>query len=437
MAEQHLRSGPEGKTIPLVLKDFLERLREEGYSDEQLERAGREWVQNYSHDMTQPTLGGPSFDSLEQLARQVLAPDAAEQQALRDAIEVGAQTDPEGMAGLTESLTALDDGFNVAEAEVDVEPVSAEDAPNLGAYLGQRYGLDALSTLAADETLGDGSEATWMMGGGDGGVVDLEAASAPLPTAAPGLSLSDPLQQQQAMLGQEIEDLGAGLMLPPEQPVPTYRNEEAAARLAARQQAAPTETITETAGETPDGGFWDSVSVQDKLGLGLGLAGTALGVAAPMLERDKKFEGQLRQRAGGDTIARREGALAAGQLARGIRGASLGRRDISPALAMRNAQMAAARAGSDVMARAAIASAGERQAAQQQLADIRKARISTQINAGLAGLSSTGAWLSSQGAAQKQDAKSKAALSAAQERNRLQAEQNQLFRDSMQGRGKG
>ena len=163
MAEQHLRSGPEGKTIPLVLKDFLERLREEGYSDEQLERAGRQWVQNYSHDMTQPTLGGPSFDSLEQLARQVLAPDADEQQALRDAIEVGAQTDPEGMAELTESLTALDDGFNVAEAEVDVEPVSAEDAPNLGAYLGQRYGLDALSTLAADETLGDGSEATWMM----------------------------------------------------------------------------------------------------------------------------------------------------------------------------------------------------------------------------------------------------------------------------------
>jgi hypothetical protein len=432
MAEQDLRSGSQGKTIPIVLKDFLERLREEGYSDEQLKRAGREWVQNYSHDMTKPTLDGPSFDSLEQLARQVLAPDADEQQALRDAIAVGAETDPEGMAELTASLTALDDGFNVADADL----VSAEDAPNLGAYLGQRYGLDALSTLAADETLGDGSEATWMMGGGDGGVVDLERASAPLPTAAPRLSLSDPLQNEQARIGQELDALGDGLMLPPEQPVPTYRNEEAAARLAARQQAAPTETITEAAGETPGGGFWDSVTLQDKLGLGLGLAGSALGVVAPMLERDKKFEGQLRDRAGGDTIARREGALAAGQLARGIRGASLGRRDISPALAMRNAQMAAARAGSDVMAQAAIASARERQAAQQQLADIRKSRIQTQINAGLGALSATGAWLSSQGAAQKQDARAQQQLGAAQERNRLQAEQNKLFAESLQGRGK-
>jgi len=156
-----------------------------------------------------------------------------------------------------------------------------------------------------------------------------------------------------------------------------------------------------------------------------------------MIERDRGFEGQLRERAGGDTIARREGALAAGQLARGIRGASLGRRDISPALAMRNAQMAAATAGSDVMAQAAIASARERQAAQQQLADIRKARISTQINAGLGALSQTGAWLAGQAASERQGAKDAAQLQATQERNRLQAEQNQLSRQALQGRGNG
>jgi len=98
--------------------------------------------------------------------------------------------------------------------------------------------------------------------------------------------------------------------------------------------------------------------------------------------------------------------------------------------------MAAARAGSDVMAQAAIASARERQAAQQQLADIRKSRIQTQINAGLGALSATGAWLSSQGAAQKQDARAQQQLGAAQERNRLQAEQNKLFAESLQGRGK-
>jgi len=104
---------------------------------------------------------------------------------------------------------------------------------------------------------------------------------------------------------------------------------------------------------------------------------------------------------------------------------------------MRNAQMAAARAGSGVMAQAAIASARERQAAQQQLADIRKARVQTQINAGLGALSQTGAWLAGQAASERQGAKDAAQLQATQERNRLQAEQNQLFRDSMGSRGKG
>ena len=436
MAEKDLRSGSRGKTIRIVLNDFLERLREEGYSDEELQRAGLTWLRNYRHDMAKPTLDGPSFDSLEQVSRQVLAPDADEQQSLRDAIAIGAETDPEGMAELTASLTALDDGFNVAEAEVDVEPVSAEDAPNLGAYLGQRYGLDALSTLAADETLGDGSEATWMMGGGDGGVVDIEQASAPLPTAAQGLSLSDPLQMGQAQLTSDIDTLGQELLLAPEPApdVPAYRNQEAAARLAARQQAEAQKKAPEATPAAPTPGYqrgW-----KDWTSLGLGLGGAALGALAPMIERDRGFEAQLRERAGGDTIARREGALAAGQLARGIRGASLGRRDISPALAMRNAQMAAARAGSDVMAQAAIASARERQAAQQQLADIRKARISTQINAGLGALSQTGAWLAGQAAAERQGAKDAAQLEATQERNRLQAEQNKLTRQALQGRGK-
>jgi len=215
-----------------------------------------------------------------------------------------------------------------------------------------------------------------------------------------------------------------------------WGNQEAAAANAAKQ-AAPTETITQAAGETPGGGFWDSVSVQDKLGLGLGLAGSALGVLAPSLERDKKFEGQLRRRAGGDTLARQELDYAASDMRRNIMGSAMGRRDISPALAMRNAQMAQSRATNQLMAQAAISSARERQAAQQQLADIRKSRIQTQIHAGLGALSTTGAWFSSQGAAQKQDARAQQQLRAAQERNRLQAEQNQLSRQALQGRGNG
>jgi hypothetical protein len=407
MAQGELPAGAE-----VILSEFLDRLKRQGYTGDQLVEAGRKWRANFDADMM--NRGG--FDELEEVALQHgrNRPEASAmmRRALQETIVSGIRTSTEPeldgldatLAGLEDQETAdelrdilgaLDDGFTVSEEAVDVPGVEVE-------------------------------------------AVDIEAAQPELAPAipAPRLSLSDPLQDEQARIGQEIDALGDGLVLPPEQPVPTYRNEEAAARLAAQQQAAPTETITEAAGETPDGGFWDSVSVQDKLGLGLGLAGTALGMAAPMLERDRKFEGQLGQRAAGDTLARREGALAAGQLARGIRGASLGRRDISPALAMRNAQMASARAGSDVMARAAIASAGERQAAQQQLADIRKARVQTQINAGLGALSSTGAWLSSQGAAQKQDARAKQQLGAAQERNRLQAEQNQLYRDSMQGRGK-
>jgi len=380
MADRELPAGAE-----VILSEFLDRLKRQGYSGDQLVEAGRRWRANFDEDMMKR--GG--FDELERVVLQP-EPELDGLDATLAGLEDQATADE-----LRDILGALDDGFTVSEEEVAAPGVAVE-------------------------------------------AVEIEGTQPELAPAIadPRLSLSDPLQNEQARIGQELDALGEGLMLPPEQPVPTYRNEEAAARLAARQQAAPTETVTEAAGETPGGGFWDSVTLQDKLGLGLGLAGSALGVVAPMLERDKKFEGELRDRAGGDTIARREGALAAGQLARGIRGASLGRRDISPALAMRNAQMAAARAGSDVMAQAAIASARERQAAQQQLADIRKARISTQINAGLGALSATGAWLSSQGAAQKQDARAQQQLGAAQERNRLQAEQNKLFAESLQGRGK-
>ena len=426
MAQGELPAGAE-----VILSKFLDRLKRQGYTGDQLVEAGRKWRANFDEDMMKR--GG--FDELEGVALQ----PEPELDGL-DATLAGLE-DQETADELRDILGALDDGFTVAEdtgevAELDGMAELSRDidalSPDPGRVIKGR-GMGAFesgrqvyrSQYAPDLDLGAGALNAITPRGGP---LQLEGYDAPIDEQAD-------LSEEIAALGQDLE-----IMREPASAratdVPTYRNEEAAARLAAQQQAAPTETITEAIGETPDGGFWDAVSVQDKLGLGLGLAGTALGMAAPMLERDKKFEGQLGQRAAGDTLARREGALAAGQLARGIRGASLGRRDISPALAMRNAQIASARAGSDVMARAAIASAGERQAAQQQLADIRKARVQTQINAGLGALSSTGAWLSSQGAAQKQDARAKQQLGAAQERNRLQAEQNQLYRDSMQGRGK-
>lgn len=375
MADRELPAGAE-----VILSEFLDRLRRQGYSGDQLVEAGRRWRANFDEDMMKR--GG--FDELERVVLQP-EPELDGLDATLAGLEDQATADE-----LRDILGALDDGFTVSEEEVAAPGVAVE-------------------------------------------AVEIEGAQPELAPALPDprLSLSDPLQNEQARIGQELDALGEGLLLPPEQPVPTYRNEEAAARLAARQQAEAQQATPEATPAAPTPGYergW-----KDWTSLGLGLGGAALGALAPMIERDRGFEAQLRERAGGDTIARREGALAAGQLARGIRGASLGRRDISPALAMRNAQMAAARAGSDVMAQAAIASARERQAAQQQLADIRKARISTQINAGLGALSQTGAWLAGQAAAERQGAKDAAQLQATQERNRLQAEQNKLFAESLRG----
>ncbi len=151
-------------------------------------------------------------------------------------------------------------------------------------------------------------------------------------------------------------------------------------------------------------------------GLAAGLAGTALGVAAPFLERDRGYEASLKRRAAGDTVARREMDYAAGQMRRNIMGSAMGRRDISPALAMRNAQMAQSQASSQMMARAAMASAQERQMAENELATIRKQRTGQAIDAGLAGLSQVGGFMASQAAAQKQDALAQQKLQAYRDR---------------------
>jgi len=151
-------------------------------------------------------------------------------------------------------------------------------------------------------------------------------------------------------------------------------------------------------------------------GLAAGLAGTALGVAAPFLERDRGYEASLKRRAAGGTVAREEMDYAAGQMRRNIMGSAMGRRDISPALAMRNAQMAQSQASGQMMARAAMASAQERQMAENELATIRKQRTGQAIDAGLAGLSQVGGFMASQAAAQKQDARSAQQLKAYQDR---------------------
>jgi len=206
MADRELPAGAE-----VILSEFLDRLKRQGYSGDQLVEAGRRWRANFDEDMMKR--GG--FDELERVVLQP-EPELDGLDATLAGLEDQATADE-----LRDILGALDDGFTVSEEEVAAPGVAVE-------------------------------------------AVEIEGAQPELAPAIadPRLSLSDPLQNEQARIGQELDALGEGLMLPPEQPVPTYRNEEAAARLAARQQAeaqqatpeatpaAPTPGATSAAGRT-------------------------------------------------------------------------------------------------------------------------------------------------------------------------------------------
>jgi len=81
-------------------------------------------------------------------------------------------------------------------------------------------------------------------------------------------------------------------------------------------------------------------------------------------------------------------------------GSSLGRRDISPALAMRNAQTASRNILRDIYGQQLVASAQERRLAEEKLAQIRSQRWQKALGTlGELG-SQAGAWLSKEGAKQ-------------------------------------
>ena len=376
---------------------FAQKLEQEGnYSTQQILNAHRYWLERYNRGIRDDA----SLEEAGRFGLESVEPEPAPQPAPEPtAVDLAADEAIEALAGLDE-MTFAEEPVGPPDL---TEGMAAED-------------LEA-ALLAEDDLLGTaelGAGILEDMGGEDLFAPDTRAQFTPEAIRKAGFL---PAPQQQA--------------------VPDYRNPELAARIVANQD--PGTPVNADAGSpvnAPAAGAkpavpGTSMGWKDYSSLGLGLAGQALGALAPELERDRAFEAELRKRAGGSTVARQEGALAAGQLARGIQASSLGRRDISPALAMRNAQMAAGRAASNVMAQTAIASARERQAAQQQLADIRKSRRETQINAGLGALSQVGGWLAGQAASERQGAKDAAQLKAVQERNRLQAEQNRLLSDSM------
>jgi len=137
---------------------------------------------------------------------------------------------------------------------------------------------------------------------------------------------------------------------------------------------APEEIVEQTTPveEDPSGGLNSRM-----LGASIiGGTGLAAGIAQPFVDQymQRDWENMLRASADGDTVARKEGALAAGRAMQGMMGASLGRRDISPALAMRNAQNASRNILQDIYGQQLVASAQERRLAEQQLAKIRSDR---------------------------------------------------------------
>jgi len=154
---------------------------------------------------------------------------------------------------------------------------------------------------------------------------------------------------------------------------------------------------------SPDKGYSNSEIAGMVVG-GAGLA-AAIGNTIADFRTTRGLERQLAASAAGDTIARREGALAGSQAQRNIMATSMGRRDISPALALRNAQMTGSRAMSDIYGRAAVESARERREAEAQLARLRKRRWNTLFSGLTQAGATVGSFLTAEGAAQTGAAK--------------------------------
>ncbi len=163
---------------------------------------------------------------------------------------------------------------------------------------------------------------------------------------------------------------------------------------------APGAPVPGAAPAKPEGGGMTGKSLGGALVGGAGIA-AAIGNTIADFRTTAALEDQLASSAAGDTIARREGALAGSQAQRNIMATSMGRRDISPALALRNAQMAGSRTLSDVYGQAAIASARERRESEAQLAQLRKQRWNTLFGGLTRTAGDVGALLATQGAAEE------------------------------------
>ncbi|MCP4239430.1 MAG: hypothetical protein GY772_02605 [bacterium] len=264
------------------------------------------------------------------------------------------------------------------EAEADALIASLE---------GEELDLDALA--AAPDLIGDATSSTWWLPSGPSAFTGTGMETTDL-TEIPGLAgdlRGAAGSSPKTAVGEEgvpemlrrPTESGAGtsvLPAPGGAPVPG---------------AAPAQ---------PEGGGMSAMSLGGALIGGAGIA-SAIGNTIADFRTTAALEDQLAASAAGDTVARREGALAGSQAQRNIMATSLGRRDISPALALRNAQMAGSRTLSDVYGQAAIASARERRESEAQLAQLRKQRWNTLFGGLTRTAGDVGALLATQGAAEE------------------------------------
>jgi len=178
---------------------------------------------------------------------------------------------------------------------------------------------------------------------------------------------------------------------------PTQMVKQAQADNAAAQQ--DTDAAEMAADPASPGQGWSNNEIAGMIVGGTGLA-AAIGNTIADFRTTRSLEKQLAASAAGDTIARREGALGASRAQRNIMATSLGRRDISPALALRNAQMTGSRAMSDIYGRAAIESARERRESEAKLAEMRKKRWNTLFSGLTQAGATVGSFLAAEGAAE-------------------------------------
>ena len=164
-------------------------------------------------------------------------------------------------------------------------------------------------------------------------------------------------------------------------------------------------TGTQGEGAPPSEGM-SGMSLASGIVGGVGIA-SAIANTITDFRTTADLEKMLAQSAAGDTVARQEGRVAGGQLQRNIMGSSMGRRDISPALALRNAQQAVAPALSDTYAQAAIESARERRQSETQLAQLRKQRYDSLFGSLMQTAGTVGSMLATQGANKETEAMAK------------------------------